>query len=416
MLYDIIIIGGGPSGMMAAYSALKENKKQKIALLEKNNKLGNKLLLTGGGRCNITNTLNIKEQIKLYSNKNHIKPALHTLTNQDLLKIFEKENISFKTEEKGKIYPKTEKSETIKETLEKLIETIDIYLNSKVKTIEKDEKQFTVKTKDKTFKTKKVIIACGGITYPKTGSNGDGYRLAKSLKHNISNIKPGLASLKVEDEELRKLSGLKLKNVSTPFKSTKRINEIDDVLITHLGLSGPGIINLSSKIMENMDYDLLKDDEFKETIISIDFIPKLNSEELKSKIENDIKNHGKLKIKTYLKEYMPFKFINYFTKRININLDITLSEIRRKDKNKIIENLKKLDFKVKDIIIEDAKITIGGINIEEINNKTLESKIVPNLYFAGEILDSVGPTGGFNLQLAFSTGYLAGYCASRDLS
>ena len=403
--------------MMAAYNAAKTNPKNKILLIEKNKELGKKLLLTGGGRCNITNNKPIKEQIKIYPEKTFIKHALYKLNNKKLLNIFQKEGIRFKTEDNGKIFPKNDKSQTITNTLKKLLEKekIETQLQTTVQEITKEKTHFTIKTNKKTIKTEKIILSTGGITYPQTGSTGDGYKISKKLKHTITPIKPGLVSLKINDNNLNKLSGTPLNNVKITYKINKKIKkeEYGNILITHQGLSGPAILDISNQIMNNQEYDILnKEKKFKPTKITLDLQKQNTIEELKEKIENDIKNHGKKEIKNYLKQYMSNKFIEYFLSRVNINKNIKLNQIRKKDKNKIINNLKNLEFKIDDILIDDAKITIGGINKNEINEKTLESKIVENLYFSGEILEPAGPSGGYNLQLAFSTGYLAGYSAS----
>ncbi len=416
MKYTITIIGGGPSGMMAAYSAIQTNKNNKILLIEKNKELGKKLLLTGGGRCNITNQLPIKDQIKLYENKSFIKHSLHKLNNNKLLEIFEKEKINFKTEDNGRIFPTTDKSQTIKNTLEKLIQDkIEIKTNTTVTEIKHHQNHFEIKTKNETIESKKVILTTGGITYPKTGSTGDGYKLSKNLKHHLSPIKPGLVSLIIEDSKLNSISGTNLDNIKIHYKVDKKVKywETGSLLITHKGLSGPAIINLSNKILKHQKYDLLNNDnDFTPVNINLDLIPKLSQEELRNKINNDTIEYGKTKVKNYLKHYMANRFIEYFLNKTSIDSNTPMNQLKKKDKNKLIEHLKRLEFTVNDIVLDDAKITIGGVSCEDINSKTLESKIVDGLFFAGEILEFAGPTGGFNLQLAFSTGYLAGYSAS----
>lgn len=404
--------------MMATYAAINNNPENKILLIEKNKELGKKLLLTGGGRCNITNQEKIKDQIKLYPEKNFIKHSLYKLDNTSLLEIFQKENIKFKTEENGKIYPKTNQSTTIKNTLEKLLkkENVQIQVNTKVTEIKEKQNHFTIQTNKNTITSEKIILATGGITYPKTGSTGDGYQISKKLKHTITPIKPGLTSLKIKDSELNKIAGTTINNTKTTYKINKktRKEEYGNILITHKGISGPAIINLSNHIMKNQEYDLLNNQKtFQPIHITIDLKKELNQEELKEKIEEDQKTQGKKEIKNYLRPYLPNKFIEYFLSTLNINPKTKLNQLRKKEKNTLINNLKNFELKVDDVMLNDAMITIGGVNINEINEKTLESKIVKNLYFAGELLEPAGPSGGYNLQLAFSTGYLAGYSASQ---
>lgn len=418
MQYNITIIGGGPSGMMAAYSARKNKQENKILLLEKNKELGKKLLLTGGGRCNITNQEKIKKQIQLYPEKNFIKHSLYKLDNTSLLEIFQKENIKFKTEENGKIYPKTNQSTTIKNTLEKILkkENIQIQLNTKVTEIKEKPNHFTIHTNKNTIKTEKIILATGGITYPKTGSTGDGYQISKKLKHTITPIKPGLTSLKIKDPKLNKIAGTTINNTKITYKINKKTKkeEHGNILITHKGISGPAIINLSNHIMKNQEYNLINNQKtFQPIKITIDLQKENKQEKIKEQIEEDQKTQGKKEIKNYLKPYLPNKFIEYFLNTININPKTKLNQLRKKEKNTLINKLKNFELKIDDITLNDAMITIGGVNIKEINEKTLESKIVKNLYFAGELLEPAGPTGGYNLQLAFSTGYLAGYSASQ---
>lgn len=240
---------------------------------------------------------------------------------------------------------------------------------------------------------------------------------AESLSHTITPIKPGLVSLKVEDSYLHKLAGIQLNNVKVSFKDRKKkISTTGDVLISHTGVTGPAIIDLSNDIMRKSDYNLLNNEtELNNMKISIDLKPELNEDQLKERITNDIPSNGTTKIKNYMKYYMSNNFIEYFLNKAQVSSNKTMSSLTRKDKNRIVDNLKHLSFEISDIVSEDAKVTIGGVNIKEIESKTLESNLVEGLYFAGEVLEPAGPTGGYNLQLCFSTGYLAGLSASKSL-
>ena len=384
-----------------------------VVLLEKTDSLGQKLLLTGGGRCNITNSLPIKEQLKLLENKNFLKTSFYSCSNKDLLELFKAKGIDFKEEEYGKIFPSENKSKDILNILKEYLNelNVEIKLNYKVSKITKKEDFFII---NDSIKVQEVILATGGITYPETGSSGDGYEIAKSLNHKITNIKHGLVPLIVNDENLRKLSGITLENIKVYYNknfSTK------DILITHFGLSGPGILDISNYIIQNIDYDTLKNESpiFNDTFITIDFYPEIGKNELNEKIINEIPLNGKLKVKNYLKNYLPNKFISYFLNTIYIDQDKTLANITKKDKNKIINNLKEFKIKITGIYKDLSKITIGGISTGDINPKTMESKIVENLYFAGEILDVASISGGYNLQIAFSTAYLAGNLKKKEV-
>ena len=418
--YSICIIGGGPSGMMAGLSAAKNlNNGKTIAIIEKNNDLGQKLLLTGGGRCNITNEKPIKDQLKLYEEKNFLKPSFYTLTNTDLLEIFENKEVTFKTEDNGRIFPTTDDAHIIKGVLKEYLENfkVNLIVNTTVKSINLKDSKFQIQTNNEEYQCDKLIITTGGIAYPNTGSNGDGYIFAETLTHSISPIKPGLVSLNIDDNHLHKLAGVQLSNVTVSFKDKKKkISKTGDILISHKGLTGPAIIDLSNEIMKKSNYDILNNaTDLDEIKISVDLKPKLTENQLKEKITKDMPNHGKTKVKNYMQKLMTNSFIGYFLNQAQVSSNKTMSNLTRKDKNRIVNNLKHFPFIVSGIFKEDAKVTIGGVKIDEINNKTLESKLNEGLYFAGEILEPAGPTGGYNLQLCFSTGYLAGLSASKSL-
>lgn len=416
MSYDIAIIGGGPAGMMAAITSMQTNGNLKVVILDKNDTLGKKLLITGGGRCNITNSSPITKHINYHQQKNFLKPALHSLNNESLINFFKDNGLNFKEEENGRIFPTTDTASSILDTLKDLILdlNIEISLNTEVKYIKKVDDKFQIHTDKETITSNKLIIATGGITYPHTGSTGDGYKFAKEFNHTISQIKPALTSFIINDKNLTKLAGITFQDVAISFKDKKkRIQTKGDILINHQGLTGPAVLNLTNKIMDLQDYDLLNNKtEFQKTIISIDFQPNLTEEELNQKIINDSPKYGTTKIKNYMKYYLINSFIDSFLNKIGVSANKTISNLTKKDKNLIIQNLKHFQLTVNDVDIKTAKLTLGGVNSKEINSKTLESKLISNLYFVGELLEPVGPTGGYNLQIAFSTGYLAGKSSS----
>lgn len=434
--YKIAIIGGGPSGMIAAIKAAKDLENgEKVVLIEKNDTLGKKLLLTGGGRCNIVNKTPLHDQIKYYDkNKNFIKHALYTLTPEKILAIFEDAGLSFHTEDNKRVFPDDEDAEVILDVLEEYLDELEVNIllecevdpNSIEHELDKDLNPiFNFEAIDENGKkinisSEKLIVATGGTTYPTTGSTGDGYKIAKTLNHSLTQIKPGLVSFEIDDFLLTTLSGMVLEGVEVSFKDKKKkIKESGDILITHNGLSGPAIMNISNKLMEKSDYDLLRDEEenklFKDTI-TVDLLPDLTEEDIKDQITKDTPNQGTTKIKNYLKVFLPTNFIDYFLMTIAVSSNKTMASITKKDKNKIVQTLKAMQFEIDDVIVDTAKVTIGGVKSDEINSKTLESKYVDGLYFVGELLEMAGPTGGYNLEIAFSTGYLAAQEAVKSLS
>ena len=395
MEYDIAIIGGGPAGIIAAIASSATSN---VILLEKNSSLGKKLLLTGGGRCNITNNKPPKKLLSFYDKKNFLKHSFFAFTNEDLYSLFD---FDFIEEDNNRIFPESEKSIDVLNGLKKHLKNVEIRLNYEVRKITDN---FIINDE---IKAKKVIMTTGGVTYPQTGCNIDNFSL---IKEPLTKIKYGLSPL-ITKEKLSKIAGITLNNVECSYKKSKVKG---NVLISHVGLTGPGIIDLSSIISKKMDYNILNKDNNLGCEINIDLTPDISYEDLKNKFDKDFQKKGKTHIKNYLKEFLANNFIEYFLNRVGITPTTQLSRINKKEKNRLIENLKRLTFEIVDFNKDLAKITIGGIDLENINSKTMESKITPNLYFAGEILDLDGPTGGYNLKIAFSTGFLAGKSASEN--
>ena len=394
MDYDIAIIGGGPAGITAAIAA---GATSNVILLEKNPSLGKKLLLTGGGRCNITNNKSPKKLLTFFDEKNFLKHSFFTFTNEDLFDLFD---FNFKTEDNDRVFPESEKSADVLNGLEKHLDSVEVRLNYEVKKISGN---FTINDE---IHADKLIIATGGVTYPQTGCSIDNYSL---VDEPLTKIKYGLSPLVTKDD-LSSIAGVSLNNVECIYKKSKVKG---DVLISHVGLTGPGIIDLSSLISKELDYDILDGDSKLSCQIAIDLVRDLSREDLKSRFDSDFQDKGKTQIKNYLKQFLSGSFIGYFLNRIDIAPDTQLSRVNKKEKNRLIENLKRFTFEIDDFNKDLAKVTIGGIDLKNINPKTMESKLTPNLYFAGEILDLDGPTGGYNLKIAFSTGYLAGLSASE---
>ena len=393
--YDIAVVGGGPAGIMAAIAASRNSAR--VVLLEKNSSLGWKLLLTGGGRCNITNLKPIKKLLNIYPQKNFLKHSFFTFTNEDLLSLFD---LEFITEEDNRVFPKSGKSSDILEGLTDKLENVSICYNFEVKSITDD---FVINDK---LKADKIIIATGGITYPKTGCSIKNYSLTSQP---LTAIKYGLSPL-ITEKDLSSIAGVTLYDVVISYKKSKVKG---NVLFSHVGLTGPGIINLSNEISESLSYDLLEDEPKIDLEIAIDLCPELTREDLIDRFTKDFQSKGKTMIKNYLKVFLTNGFIEYFLAECGIDAETQLSRINKKAKNRLAENLKRFTFKINGFNDKLAKVTIGGVDLKQVNPKTMESKLVPNLYFAGEVLDLHGPTGGYNLKIAFSTGYLAGLSASE---
>ena len=392
--YDIAVIGGGPAGMMAAIAA--SQKSSKVILLEKNPSLGRKLLLTGGGRCNITNLKPIKKLLNIYPQKNFLKHSFYTFTNEDLFSLFDMEFIQ---EDNNRVFPKSEKSIDVLNGLLEKLENVDISYNFEVKTITED---FVINDK---LKANKIIIATGGVTYPQTGCNIKNYSLTSQP---LTDIKYGLVPL-VTKNDLSDIAGVTLYDVVISYKKN---NVKGNVLFSHVGLTGPGIINLSNEISESISYNLLENQPEMDLEIAIDLCPELSREDLADKFNRDFQSKGKTMIKNYLKLFLTNSFIGYLLNETKIEPETQLSKINKKAKNRLIENLKHFTFQITGFNDKLAKVTIGGVDLKQVNSKTMESKSIPDLYFAGEVLDLHGPTGGYNLKIAFSTGYLAGLSAS----
>ena len=394
MEYDIAIIGGGPAGITAAIASSKTSN---VILLEKNSSLGVKLLLTGGGRCNITNNKPLKKLLTFFDERNFLKHSFYTFTNEDLFNLFD---FDFIEEDNNRIFPESEKSIDVLNGLERHLSNVKILYDYEVKKISGN---FIINDE---IKAKKIIIATGGVTYPQTGCDANNYSLTDMP---VTKIKYGLSPL-ITKEDLSSIAGITLENVECSYKKSKVKG---NVLISHVGLTGPGIIDLSSKISKDLDYDILDDEYDLSCEIAIDLVPDYSREYLKDTFNKDFQDRGKTQIKNYLKDYLTNSFIEYFLKRIDIAPETQLSRINKKSKNRLIENLKRFTFEINGFNKDLAKVTVGGVDLKNINPKTMESKKIPNLYFAGEVLDLDGPTGGYNLKIAFSTGYLAGLSASK---
>lgn len=411
----VIVIGGGPAGMMAAITSAEQGNE--VVLIEKNKVLGKKLSITGKGRCNITSSLNIDEFIKnTPGNGKFLFSAFNIFSNKDIIHFIENQGIKTKVERGNRVFPVTDKAQDVVNCFTKKLKelNVSICLNTLVKDIliDNDNKAIGVMTNNEKIKADKIILATGGKSYPLTGSTGDGYKFAKKLGHTITELKPSLVPLVTYEAEMHKtLQGLSLKNVEIKLidisKNKEIYNDFGEMLFTHFGVSGPIVLSASSHLVRYKNIkELLENKQIK---LLIDFKPALSKEKLDQRILRDFEEEKNKSFKNSLDKLLPQKLIPEIVNKSNIDPNKKVNSITKEERENLLSILKQFEVTIKDFRpIEDAIITAGGISIKEINPKTMESKIIKDLYFAGEIIDVDAYTGGFNLQIAYSTGYVAG--------
>lgn len=398
---DVIVIGTGPAGLFAAIGLGGEERK--VLVLERNPSAGRKLLISGAGQCNVTHDGNIKDFLKFYGdNGRFVKHSLFKFSNEDLMNFFKQRGLKLISNESGKIFPQTLKSSDILEVLLKECRkrSADIKYNQKVEDVShNDEKAcFYIKTQDGEYVTKYLVIATGGKSYDNTGSTGDGYTFAKNLGHTIEKPVPALTPLYIKNYVFKELSGISFENLPvTLWRNNKKIKTFrGDVLLTHKNISGPGILNFSRYV--------LPDD-----ILRINFVGAEREEGFRSEFIEKVTSNGKLLVKTILREFpLPKRFIDKLLEIVNLPEELKCAELNKKTRNKLIEMLIGFPMEVERLgAFHIAMATRGGVSIKEVSPKTMESRIVNGLYFAGEVLDIDGDTGGYNIQAAISMGRLA---------
>jgi predicted Rossmann fold flavoprotein len=405
--YDVVVIGAGPAGLMAAIESYSPSKK--ICILEKMYKPALKLKITGKGRCNITNNADINTFIKRFGkNGRFLKYAFSEFFNTDLLKYFEDEGVQFKLERGERYFPLSDKALEIANVLIKKVKSrkIELITQAEVAGLNKpSDHEFIITLKNKkSIKTNKVLISTGGKSYPKTGSTGDGFKLASIFGHTITPLSPALVPLETKGDITNILQGLTLKNINVAIvcENKKVAEQFGELLFTDFGVDGPVILKLSSKII-----NLLKME--KKVILSIDLKPALDHKKLDQRLLREINKHSKQNFKTMLTRLLPKRMIPVFVQLTGIPEYKQLSQINSEERKRIKLLLKEFEIEISGYKSYDhAIITAGGVHLKEVNPQTMESKIIPGLYFAGEVLDLNGDTGGFNLQAMFSTGWIAG--------
>ncbi len=383
-IWDVIIVGGGPAGL---FTAINIDPDKKVLIIEKNEKAGKKLLISGKGQCNITHAGSIFDFFDKYNlNGRYIKRALSLFSNEDLMKYFKGSGLNCVIRDDGKVFPHTFKATDVLNVLLDHLQELNrkVYCSLKVLDIHYDGTCYEIVTdKDKYYSTQ-VVIATGGITYPSLGTSGDGQRIAEKLGHQLIQMKGGLSPIKVDCLKNEDLSGIVLENaIFSLYRNDKKISSYSgDVLFTHEGLSGPGIINHSRdfKIGDDIRLDL-------------------------NKSLKDLESTKSLK--NSLKQFFPERLVNYLVKKIEINFNLPYTSLNLKDIKLLETNLHSLVFPIDSVgSLNDSMVTCGGVGFKSVSSKTYESRLYKGLYYAGEVLDIDGETGGYNLQASFSMGYL----------
>ncbi len=391
--------------MIAAYAAAARGLD--TIILDKNEKLGKKLFITGKGRCNITNDCEISDFFsQVVRNSKFMMSAFYSFTNADLIDLLEKNGLKTKVERGGRVFPVSDRSNDVIRTLENLAKDsgVQVKLNSNVRKLSKEDDTFLVELETgQTLQSRALLIATGGMSYPSTGSTGDGYRFAKEFGHTITEPRPALIALEDMHHICPKIQGLTLKNINfSLFQDQKKIyEEQGELLFTHFGLSGPVVLSASSLINHKK--------QPLELYAEIDLKPALTPEKLDARLLREFETHKNKQLKNVMGELMPSKLIHPFLQEARLDADKAVNSITKQERLALLQALKQFRIAIADTRpIEEAIVTSGGVKVKEINPSTMQSKLVQNLYFAGEVIDVDALTGGFNLQIAFSTGFLAG--------
>ncbi|MBQ8444670.1 MAG: NAD(P)/FAD-dependent oxidoreductase [Clostridia bacterium] len=388
----IAIIGGGASGLMAG-GFLAENNE--VTIFDGNEKVGKKLFITGKGRCNVTNNCSKEEFLNnVVHGQKFMMSAINGFDSADTMEFFENLGLPLKTERGNRVFPISDKSSDVIKALEYHAKECEIKLNEKVLAITKNGKDFTVKTEKNTYSFDRVIIATGGKSYPATGSQGDGYKFAKMFGHKIVEPRPALVPIKIKNKFCASLEGLSLKNVTLKAEiDGKKNNLFGEMLFTADAISGPIALSLSSYLGEAKNVEL-----------AIDFKPALSEEVLEKRILKDFEANLNKNISFIIKGLLPRRLVNIFLTRVEIDGQLKVNSVTTLMRKNIVQLLKDFPIEYNGLYpVEAGIITSGGVNLKEVNPKTMESKLVQGLYFIGEVLDVDCLTGGFNLQVAFAT-------------
>ena len=402
----VIVIGGGPAGMFAAYFAARSG--HQVTLLEKNEKLGKKLYITGKGRCNVTNASDMETIFQnVVSNRKFLYSAFYACTNDMVMDFFKEQGLELKIERGNRVFPVSDHSSDVIAALKKALDKagVKVLLHTTVKELLQEEDKVTgvLLSDGKKMMADKVVVATGGISYPSTGSTGDGYEFAKKTGHRMVTPTPSLVPLHTKEAWVPELQGLSLKNVSVKIMDGKKVlfEDFGEMLFTHFGVSGPMILSASGSI---------RPDRFeKEPIMYINLKPALDEEQLDRRILREFEESMNKQFKNSINKLYPSKLIPVMIELSGIDPDKKVNEISKEERRRLLELTRALPVTITGLgEFKEAIITKGGVSVKDINPSTMESKLIKDLYFCGEVLDLDALTGGYNLQIAWSTGYLAG--------
>lgn len=404
--YHIAVIGAGPAGSMAAIMAAGLGKK--VALIERNDSLGKKIMITGKGRCNITNTASLDVFIKKFNpGGEFFRSAFFAFSGDDLMEFFRSKGLELKAERQGRVFPADDKAASVIRVLEKCLRenNVETIYGKRIAGIKHKDGRFILSSDDDIgIEADKVIITTGGSSYKATGSTGDGFDIARQLGHKVAPLKPALVPLKTKEPWVKDLQGLALENIRViiHYGNKKIRSDIGELMFTHFGVSGPLVLDMSGDMVSALE----KHEEIK---MEIDLKPGLRKEQIESKLLNKLAFKGNIQIKNLMQDMLPKKLIAVFLGLLNIKPEKRTNQIAKHERSAIIDTLKAFPLTITGSLpIEEAMVTGGGISKMELNPRTMESRLVPGLYFAGEVIEGAAPSGGYNLQQAFSTGYLAG--------
>lgn len=405
----IAVIGAGPAGLLAAAEAAKAGAN--VTLFDKNEKAGKKLYITGKGRCNVTNMRQPNEFLEfVVRNRKFLYGAIYSFSPENTVELIESNGVKTKVERGNRVFPQSDKASDITKALVKNAERYGVKFsyNSEISDVSKVNDMFFITSRSGKERFDKVIVACGGMSYPSTGSTGDGYAFAKKFGHKIVELRPALVGLTLK-ENVKALQGLSLRNVTATIDGGG-VNEsrFGEMLFTSSGVSGPIILSLSSFVN--------RVGNVKDMTLSIDLKPAMSAEELDKRVLSDFNKNINKRFKNSLDELLPKSLIPYIIGVTGISPEKPLNSVTKEDRAKIVDTLKNLKFGVATLgSLNEAVVTSGGVSVAEVNPKTMESKLVPGLYFAGEVLDVDALTGGFNIQIALSTGFVAGKSAGQGV-
>ena len=414
--YDVIVVGGGAAGMMAAISAAKEGAE--VALVEKNEKLGKKIYITGKGRCNLTNACETEDFFSsINANAKFMYSSLYTLSNFQTMDLFHEWGLPTKIERGNRVFPVSDKSSDVIQCLAKECRRcgVDIMLQTSCRHIFYQNNQACGIQMDNSgiLRGKMIILATGGLSYPSTGSTGDGLRFAEKAGHQIVSCRPALVPMNVKEKDAREMQGLSMKNVEMTFFAQKENGKKQEIyrgfgemMFTHFGITGPLVLSASHEVGKRL--------ENQSVYVILDCKPALTKEKLDKRLIREFETAPNLSIKNCLGSLLPKSMIPVILKRISLDGRTAVNQITKQERQRLIEEIKSMKFSILSLRDwKEAIITSGGVSVKDIDPSTMESKKVKNLFFAGEMIDVDAMTGGYNLQIAWSTGYLAGKMAAE---